>query len=92
MVDQGHEFVFFLGVHVRTNVSIDHQIGKQVILEGLSHMILIKQMLVMSWQNHMTLKNFYNFVLARAMITKFGQNNYEDTAIKLRLTSTLVMT
>ena len=34
----------------------------------------------------------YNFLWGRTMITKYGQNNYEETPIKLKLTWMLLMT
>ena len=61
--------------------------GLQVHLENLTQMRLMKHMLVTpSRQNHMTFERCYNFLSARAMIIKFGQNNYEETPIKFRLT------
>ena len=56
--------------------------GKQVHVEVLNQIRLIKQGLVTSsLQDHLTLKKCYDFPSARAMIIQFEQSNYEETRI-----------
>ena len=64
MADRSGEFSFFQGIHVRIDIRIDISIsikpmttifGKQLHLQGLTQMKLIKQGLVTSLcQDHMT--------------------------------------
>ena len=64
MADRGGEFRFFQGIHVRSDITIDILIsikpiiakfGKQLHLQDLAQMRLIKQLLVTSsQQNYVT--------------------------------------
>ena len=64
MADRGGEFRFFQGIHVRSDITIDILIsikpiiakfGKQLHLQDLAQMRLIKQLLVtLSHQYHVT--------------------------------------
>ena len=67
MVERGGEFSFFQGIHVRIDIRADISIsitpmivkfGKQVYLQDLTQMKLIKQVLVtLLWQDHAKTKN-----------------------------------
>ena len=58
MANRGSEFSFFLRIHVRINISISikpmiTKFGKQVNLQYLSQMRLIKQVLVTSLRQYL---------------------------------------
>ena len=78
MADRDGEFSFFLGIHVRIDISISIRpmsikFGRQVYLQELTQMRLIMQVLMTpSGQDHVTLKRCNNFFSARAIITIFG--------------------
>ena len=91
MADQGDKFSFFRGICVRNNMRIVISIsmkpkttkfGSHVLLEKLSQIRLIKQVLLTSSrQDQVTLKRNYNFLAARGMIIKFGQENNKMTQL-----------
>ena len=92
-MDRGCEFSFFQGIHVRIDIRMDSSISirpvttefcMQVRLEELTQMRLVTQIRVTSSRKyHVTLKRCFNFLSARAMIIKFGQDNYKKVQLPL---------
>ena len=83
MTNRGNEFIFFLNIRVRIDIRIDisipigpmiNKFGKQVHLQDLTQMELIKQALVTPLrQDHLRNYNHYISITRVPMATKLGK-------------------
>ena len=98
IASRGCEFSFFRRIHggidIRINLSnsirpMNTERGKQVHLEELNQVSVIKHMVVTSaHQGLMNFKRCLKLLSGRVIITKYAQNCCKDTPIKSRPTST----
>ena len=99
MEDQGGKFSFSQGIHARIDIGIDISISvrpmtnildKEVHLEGLIQMKLIKQVIVTeSRQGHVT--NQKHFISPTRVATKLGRmGTYPDGPLSMKLREPLI--